>query len=38
MDDENAMLEFDVSHFPNGIYLYDVRFESEHKTLRFIKK
>ena len=35
---EDAMFEFDVSHLPDGIYLYDVRLEHERRALRFIKQ
>lgn len=35
---ENAVFEFDISHLSNGMYLYDVRMDSERKALRFIKQ
>jgi len=34
---ENSLLEFDVSHLSFGLYLYDVRLETERQTVRFLK-
>jgi hypothetical protein len=38
LDEENTMLEFDVSHLSNGFYLYDIQLETERRALRFIKQ
>ena len=36
--EDETVLEFNVSGLSNGFYLYDVRMETERRTLRFIKK
>lgn len=38
LEGENAVFEFDISHLSNGMYLYDVRMDTERKALRFIKQ
>jgi hypothetical protein len=38
IDGQHQILEFDVSRLSSGVYLYDVRLESERKALRFIKQ
>ena len=36
--EDETVLEFNVSGLSNGFYLYDVRMETERRTLRFIKQ
>jgi hypothetical protein len=38
IDGQHQILEFDVSRLSSGVYLYDVRLETERKALRFIKQ
>jgi hypothetical protein len=38
LENDNTSIELDVFRLPFGLYLYDVRMETERKALRFIKQ